>query len=89
MFDINKFGKYREGLTIEEIKKYLILRNVETPVIKNINDLPLLFELYDKIAGVNTAACKKIKGKLVILHYRWDVKRYADVLFLKKQTYWD
>ena len=82
--NIEDYGKYRLGLTKEEIKKYLKMR-------ANTNKLGGLYKKFCKIAGVNTVAivttdcCKKD----IRLMYRWDVERFADVLFLNKPTYFD
>lgn len=78
------YGKYRNGLTSEEIDDYLRMR-ANTVSIKKIR------KKFYKIAGVNTVSsciCKEC-GHMEILLYRHDVLRFADQLFLGTKTYWD
>jgi hypothetical protein len=89
MIDIVKFGKYKEGLTSDEIKEYLMLKNQETPLVQDVTQAELLFERFNDIAGCNTGAIKKVKGKAVFLTYRWDVERYSDKLFYNSPIIWD
>lgn len=81
---IKSFGKYRSGLTNQEIDDYLCVRagNVQIKILR---------KKFNKIAGVNTVACATCGncGYLQSLMYRHDVKRFADQLFLNKPTYWD
>ena len=79
MIDLNEYGDYRIGLTTKEIKEYLKARG-------NTKRLGNLYKNFGSIAGVNTMG---ISPTGEILMYRWDVKRFADVLFLNKPTYWD
>jgi len=81
---LENYGQYTHGLTSEEIDDYLRVRarklNVKT-----------LRKKFEDIAGVNTVAvhiCPSC-GKQIYLMYRHDVKRFADKLFLNKETYWD
>ena len=83
--DIKYFGKYRLGLTTQEIKGYLKNRANEKGI-----KFTGIWKKFCKIAGVNTMAieitdcCKKEFS----LMYRHDVERFADVLFEGKPTYW-
>ena len=77
--NIEQFGDYRMGLCNEEIDQYLKARNVKN--IKNVN------KKFSRIAGCNTVAVGPQGQSLM---YRWDVKRFADVLFgVTKFTYFD
>ena len=83
--DLVHYGRYRMGLTIEEIKDYLRARSGKLKVEG-------LYKKFCKIAGCNTCSmhvCEDCKRELVLL-YRHDVLRFADVLFGKtKDTYFD
>jgi len=81
--DIRKFGKYSEGLTIEETKKYIMKR-------AKVKKIGTLWEQFCDIAGVNT--CPIItdeNGDEVFGMYRCDVLRFTDALLLKTPTYFD
>lgn len=84
-FDLNKFGKYTQGLSNEEIIIYLAVRG------NTVYTKQLLKKFY-KIAGCNTVGmyiCNKC-GDNFGLTYRHDVLRFSDVLFGKtKDTYFD
>lgn len=83
--EINLFGRYRSGLTNQEINDYLRAR-AGTVQVKTLR------KKFNKIAGVNTgssASCENC-GYLQSLMYRHDVKRFADVLFgITNGTYFD
>ena len=92
MIDINDFGKYRLGLTKYEIKEYLNLREQDLLSDYGNNSNKTSKAIYHKfceIAGVNTCAVITVNKHRVILMYRHDVERFADKLFLDKETYFD
>ena len=82
--NLRGYGKYRMGLTKKEIQKYLKQR-------AGVKRLGNLYKKFSRIAGVNTMAveytdcCKKE----IILMYRWDVERFAMVMFEGIPTYFD
>jgi 20S proteasome alpha/beta subunit len=88
MIDINEYGKYRIGLTSEEIQEYLKERYNEglkaLPIpYKTIKKcLKATYKKFCAIAGVNTVGVVKKDNKNITLMYRYDVKRFADKLFL-------
>ena len=71
------YGDFRMGLTTKEIKAYLKDRNG--------GKLGKCYQEFKKAAGVNTMAV--CRGELLM--YRNDVKRFADLIFDGKKTYWD
>lgn len=84
-YDLESYGQFRIGLTSNEIKNYLRARS-------NTLNVERLVKKFNKIAGCNTQGifqcelCDCSQG----LMYRWDVLRFADVLFGKtKGTYFD
>lgn len=78
--DLKSYGVYRLGLLSEEINEYLMART-------NSLNVKRLRKRFDEIAGRNTCACTP-DGRMLM--YRWDVQRFADVLFKKtKETYFD
>ena len=85
--DLEHFGVYRAGLTSDEIDEYLVNRakTCGKPSFRYKAKKELVRK-FSKIAGVNTGA---IAPDGTCLMYRWDVQRFADVLFLQKKTYWD
>lgn len=92
MLDINYFGKYRVGLTKNEIKMWLTLRYNELlswrgKPIEKINKGT--YNKFYAIVGVNTCAVIKEGKKDISLMYRHDVERFTDKLFLNKETYFD
>jgi hypothetical protein len=78
-FEIENFGEYRLGLTGEEIKEYLHKRAPRRKIARLIKE-------FAEVAGVNTGATT-IDGRMLM--YREDVRRFADKLLLKKDTYFD
>ena len=89
--EIDHYGSYRQGLTDKEIKKYLKILSKTTALIRFSKlTTKQLYNKFCKIAGVNTMALVTLEdGTTRVLMYRHDVKRFADVLFLGKKTYWD
>ena len=90
--NINQFGKYRLGLTNDEIKEWLKLRWNEIlswrgKPIKRINKAT--WDKFWKIAGVNTMAVIREGHKKITLMYRHDCERFTDKLYLNKETYFD
>ena len=86
--DINNYGKYRLGLTRDEIIDYLHMRELQRGRYKSLLKLEKINKLktkFDDIAGANT--CAVVDN--VILMYRWDVERFTDALFNKTSTYFD
>jgi hypothetical protein len=79
VIDINEFGDYRLGLTGKEIQDYLFCRAPRRNQTKLRKD-------FVKTAGCNTGA---LTSTGISLMYRHDVKRFADVVLLKKKTYFD
>ena len=84
--DLRIYGTYNMGLTAREIKKYLVDRAKD----KGINHRGIV-KKFNEVAGCNTMAVEfcEMCRKSVTLTYRWDVIRFADVLFEGKATYWD
>ena len=82
--DISQFGDYRMGLTGEEIEAYLKLR-------AGVKELGTLCEQFNTVAGSNTGVVVKTQccGKEIVLMYREDVERFADLVLEGKPTYWD
>ena len=81
---IEEYGIFKHGMTVQEVNEYLKERNKKYK-IRNV------YNKFGKIAGVNTGAlviCPEC-GKQISLMYRHDVLRFADKLFLGKETYFD
>jgi len=92
MLDINNFGKYRVGLTKQEIKEWLKVRwNELLPLksvpLKKINKAT--WKKFNEIAGCNTCGFVVANKNIVHLMYRWDVERFTNQLFDNKETYFD
>ena len=86
--DINQYGIYRRGLDSKEIKYYLKIRARNSMFDKMT--IKQLYRKFVKIAGVNTMALVTLPdGTVNSLMYRWDVKRFANCLFLGIPTYFD
>lgn len=88
--DIYSYGAFHMGLTDEEINNYLRVRT-------NQFDIRTVRKFYDTVTGADTCAVwsdyvtvngKKVAAE-VVLHYRHDVKRYADQCLEGKPTYFD
>jgi hypothetical protein len=79
--DLHNYGKFRLGLTSEEVSNYLTVRAWQHS--KKFSKK--LEKKYQEIAGCNT--CAVVDG--IVLHYRHDVERFADALFDGKGTYFD
>lgn len=77
--DLEYYGAYRMGLTGDEIKDYLRVR-------ANTFAISKIYKKFVNIAGCNTMSITP-DGKGLM--FRHDVERYADKLFLNKETYWD
>ena len=94
MVDIENYGIYKIGMTGEEIKEYLKDRynSKEGNLgIRKRKYLIVFYKKFNKIAGTNTCAtiiCPCCK-KQIILMYRHDVERFANVLFEGIKTYFD
>jgi len=78
VIDLEYYGKYMAGLTAKEIKEYLKHR-------AGVTRLGNLWNKFVRIAGCNTMAL--VDGQALM--YRYDVERFANVLFLGKTTYFD
>lgn len=77
---LEHYGVYMGGLTSEEIDNYLMVRG-------NTLNVKRLRKKFDEIAGCNTCTCTP-DGRMLM--YRWDVQRFADVLFGKSSfTFFD
>jgi len=92
MLNINEFGKYRLGLTNDEIKEWLKLRYNELlswrgKPIKKINKAT--WNKFWEVAGINTMAMIKKGNKQITLMYRHDVERFTKVIYEHKATYFD
>lgn len=84
--DLNNYGMYRLGLTAMEVKDYILVRAIQKQYVA---DDRLVNKFYD-VAGCNTcASIEDIPGNRISLMYRWDVQRYADLLFKGTPTYFD
>lgn len=83
--NIDSIGNFTIGLNSNEIDEYLKIRSGK-------NNIKSLRNRFDKIAGRNTCGtytCSKCNN-MTILMYRYDVERFADILFGKtKETYFD
>jgi len=88
--DLKQFGDYRLGLSTEEVDEYLRCRARKSARYKKWST-PRLRTLFNKVAGINTMAVifPKCCKKTVVLTYRWDIKRFADKMFLGTLTYFD
>jgi hypothetical protein len=85
--NIETIGKYDEGLTEEEIKEYLITLYEKIYKRKcQKSKIRALLKRFNKIAGINTMTLSPDGEPLM---FRWDVERFAGVLFFNKETYWD
>jgi hypothetical protein len=82
--DIRNYGKYRLGLTSDEVKDYILVRAIQKGYKLKASNKKL-FDKYYKIAGVNT--CAVVDD--IVLAYRHDVLRFAEVMFNNVETYWD
>lgn len=92
--NIKSFGDFNIGLSNEEINTYLQQRYnsyAECLGMSQITkrELKSLRKKFAKITGINTQAVIYVNGKSIELMYRYDVKRFADVLFIGKTTVWD
>jgi len=92
MLDIYDFGKYRLGLTNNEIREWLKLRYNEIlscrgKPIKKINKAT--WDKFWQIAGVNTVPIIREGNKKITLMYRHDVDRFTYQLYCGKETYFD
>jgi len=84
--NIDFYGKYKEGLTDEEIREYLLARLNEVNTSNTLESCPdVLIEKFNRVAGVNTMAF--VDGHSLM--YRWDVQRFTDCIFEGKATYFD
>ena len=79
--DISNYGKYRLGLTAEEVKIYLTVRAYQ----HQKQFTKKLEKKYYEIAGVNT--CAVVDGQ--VLYYRHDILRFSDELFDDVKTFFD
>ena len=88
--DINSYGAFHMGLTNEEIDNYLRVRTGQF-------NIRTIRKFYDTVTGADTCAVwsgivdaggLKVQGE-VILHYRHDVRRYADKCLDGTPTYFD
>ena len=88
--DLKQYGDYRLGLSTEEVDEYLRCRARNYARYKKCST-PRLRTLFNKMAGVNTMAVisPKYCKKSIVLMYRYDVKRFADKMFLGTLTYFD
>jgi hypothetical protein len=77
--DIHHFGDYRQGLTGDEIKKFIGLRANTTAIAR-------LYKKFVNIAGCNTMAIGPNGEGLM---YRHDVERFIGKLLFGTETYWD
>ena len=82
---LNDYGEFRMGLTDEEIKDYIRVR-------ANKYRIETLYKKFIEISCCNTMTscyCDNCR-RCLILMYRWDVERFADILFgLSSSTYLD
>ncbi len=78
--DINDFGDYRLGLTIEEMKKY----------IKKVTGKKNVERIYKKVLKMlRGSTCAVASDGKTCLIYRWDVERFLNVVLFNKPTYFD
>lgn len=87
IIDLTFYGKYRMGLTEEEIKEYLKKR-------AGVKRLGNLYNKFCRVADANTMSGefeydRNGKRQLVSLMYRHDVQRFADLMFDRTPTYFD
>jgi len=84
ILELGYYGDYKMGLTEDEIKDYLRVR-------ANTVRIETLYKKFCKIAGNNTMGIYKCPccNFETSLMYRHDVQRFADKLFLGKETYFD
>lgn len=81
--DLNNYGDYRLGLTMDEVDTYLRSRAKGTKYSKW--STKQLRKRFSNIAGINTMAVIDEQ----VLMYREDAQRFADLMLLGKETYWD
>lgn len=82
--ELKSYGQFRRGLTTKEIEKYIQARAGKLSVKR-------LIKKFNEIAGCNTMgifSCEMCECSQSLM-YRWDVERFADVLFEGKPTYFD
>ena len=84
--DIDEFGDYRVGLTNKEVDEYLLSRYNYKNGRQHKKCPAKIKTLFAKIAGINTMT---VSPQGETLMYRYDVLRFADVLFDCKKTYFD
>jgi hypothetical protein len=103
MIDLKTFSTNEEGLTSEEIKKYLLARfndltfaqkrTVENRLRRKYHFRGIfsdeLFQAYNDITGVNTCMMKIINGEQVIINYFCDVENATNKLLFNKDFLWD
>ena len=84
--NVDDFGKYRAGLTGEEITEYL--REVYNIIARKKRKIcpGKIVKQYYGIAGVNTMGVGPNNEPLMFRH---DVKRFVGELFFHMPTYWD
>ena len=84
--DVDKFGKYRAGLTGDEVIEYLRqVYNIVALKKRKICPGKIVKQFYE-IAGPNTMAIGPNNEPLMFRH---DVMRFIGKLFFNEETYWD
>ena len=84
--DVEDFGKYRAGLTGEEIAEYL-RQAYNVIALKKRKVCPgKILRQFNDIAGANTMV-EGPDGKPLM--YRHDIKRFVGKLFFNAETYFD
>lgn len=85
---LENYGKYRLGLTSEEVRDYLHVRALQRKgdsKLLTAKQLEKLCQIYADIAGCKTGVV--VDG--YYLYYRHDVERYSEKLFNKTETFFD
>ena len=83
---VHDYGIFKGGLDPAEVEEVLVLLSKKLKIFEKLGKKRLSNKFND-LAGCNTAMyIEKYKASLM---YRWDVQRFANVLFLGTKTYFD
>jgi sarcosine oxidase delta subunit len=80
--DIYTFGAFKDGLTAQEVNDYLRIRT-------NSMNISKVFKKYIHVSGCNTCISIMVNSYPIVLHYRYDVERHADLAINGTETHWD
>lgn len=83
---IENYGIYRIGLLFTEVDKYIEARCNLPQYKRKFKDINKVIKKFWEISGSNTCGMTPDNKSLM---YRWDVSRFANVIFDRKDTYFD